>query len=689
MVNLTFKWYNVLTISRDYTIEEVYVMKIDGRFVLKNKDYIEFKKNQKMSLTDYLTGLPSRRALYEYYSRLDNDSSIHMLFVDIDNFKRVNDTYGHSEGDKLLCCVSSLLKSVMVDDYVFRIGGDEFIVVADSSENEAALVEKVEKVIDRLHDMNFRKDILSLISLSIGIVFNQSVNQMLDEILNKCDSAMYQAKINGKNRYVLYQTLEKEMETNRTLEAEMENALKNGEFQAYLQPKVNMLNSKLVGAEALTRWVHPKDGLRSPAQFIPLFEKNGFITRLDLYIFEELCRMKNSWKGTPLEHLKVSANMSRLHLYQKNFPNLLQSIADKYEIPTNELEIEITESIFFKDTAELINIVETLKALDFSVSIDDFGSGYSALNMLKDIPVETIKLDRKFLQLSSNTYKGQKVIKNIIIMCKELKLELIAEGVETKEQLEFLTGCGCEVAQGFYYAKPMPEQDFIKFSEEYLYNTAKPTRFTFDGTLESEDGKYVGAYLKDEEEPLEYSYVPCPFRGKRALRLPGGKMEMNLISIPENVMYGENFTITMWVKINEPNTWSSIVYCKHETGFAALVPNAWEGNASFRIRDSKDVKGWYDTSGCQFIDNIWIHTAIIYNAKEETTIFMVNGEILGTRSDVPTQRFVKRIFIGGDAFQRSLKMDICELQFFNDVMTPNEIKNMWWEYVTRGDFIHE
>ncbi len=658
-------------------------------FRLKNKDYIEFKKNEKMSLTDYLTGLPSRRALYDYYAHLENNSAIHMLFVDIDNFKRVNDTYGHSEGDKLLCCVSSLLRDIMAGYHVFRIGGDEFIVAIDGSVDETTLVNKVEQVIYNLHDMDFRKDILSLISLSIGIVLDQNVTQMLDEILNKCDSAMYQAKIDGKNRYVLYRTLEKEMETNRTLESEMEDALRNSQFQAFLQPKVNMLNSKLVGAEALTRWIHPKDGMRSPAQFIPLFEKNGFITRLDLYIFEELCRIKNSWKGTPLEHLKVSANMSRLHLYQKNFPTLLQSIADKYEIPTNELEIEITESIFFKDTTELINIVETLKALDFSVSIDDFGSGYSALNMLKDIPVETIKLDRKFLQLSSNTYKGQKVIKNIIIMCKELKLDLIAEGVETKEQLEFLTSCGCEVAQGFYYSPPIPKDDFVKFSEEYLYNSAKPTRFTFDNTLESEDGKFTGTYLMDPDEPLEYEYVKSPFRGKKSLRLPGGKMEMNLISIPENVMYGENFTIAMWVKVNEPNSWSSVIYCKHETGFAALVPNAWEGNASFRIRDSKDVKGWYDTSGCQFADNLWIHTAIIYNAKEETAIFMVNGEILATRSDVPTQRFVKRIFVGGDAFQRSLKMDICELQFFNDVLTPTEIKDMWWEYVTREDFIHE
>lgn len=657
------------------------------KYILKNKDYIEFKKNQELSLKDYLTGLPSRRALYEHYSRLSKDSTIHMMFIDIDNFKRVNDTYGHSEGDKLLCCVSRLLTDIMTEHDVFRIGGDEFIVVIDGTMAESELITRVETILNKLHNMDFRKDILSLISLSIGIVFEQSVNQMLDEVLNKCDSAMYHAKIGGKNRYVLYRALEKEMETNKLFESEMESALLNGQFKAFLQPKVNMLNSKLEGAEALARWVHPVDGLRSPAQFIPLFEKNGFIIRLDLYIFEEVCRMKQRWKGTPLEHLKISSNMSRLHLYHKDFPDLLKSIADRYNIPTDELEIEITESIFFKDTDELIRMVEALKNHGFSVSIDDFGSGYSALNMLKDIPVETIKIEKNFLQLSSNDRRGKKVIKNIIIMCKELKLNIVAEGVETKEQLEFLTNCGCEVAQGFYYSRPVSEEEFIEFSKDYLNNNYKPTLFSFNGTLESDDGKFAAIYNIDEENPVPYSYVPCPFRGKQALHLPGGNVEYNCMTIPESVMSGENFTVAMWIKVNEISLWSSAIYIKHETGFASLVPHAWDGHASFRIRDSKDVNGWYDTFGCQFPVGIWVHAAIIYNAKTETTLFTINGDVLATRDNVPTQRFVKRILLGGDVFQKSAKIDVCELKFYNDVKSPDEMKEMFEEYVARDDFI--
>lgn len=657
------------------------------RLILRNKDYKDFKKNQEASLRDYLTGLPSRRALYEHYSMLSHNSTIHMMFIDIDNFKRVNDTYGHSEGDKLLCSVSNLLTTIMEDQRVYRIGGDEFIVMVDGSVAEGDLIEKVETILDTLHDMDFRKDILSLISLSIGIVFEQNNSQMLDELLNKCDSAMYQAKIDGKNRYVLYRALEKEMETNRLFESEMETALATGQFKVFLQPNVNMLNSKLEGAEALARWVHPQDGVRAPIQFIPLFEKNGFIIRLDLFIFEEVCRIKNSWKGTDLEHLKVSTNMSRLHLYQRDFPDVLKGIADKYDIPTCEIEIEITESTFFKDTGELIRMVEALEYNGFSVSIDDFGSGYSALNMLKDIPVETIKIERNFLRLSSNDLRGKKVIKNIIIMCKELKLNIVAEGVETKEHIEFLTSCGCEVAQGFYYSKPVPVEQFVEFSKEYLNNGYKPTHFTFNETLSSDDGEYTASYHIDSENPVKYEFVSSPFRGRKAVRLPGGVTETSCFSIPEKVLSSENFTISMWIKINELTTWGSAIYIKHETGFASIIPHAWEGHSTFRIRDSKNVNGWHDTAGCQFPVGVWVHTAAIYNAKTETTVFMINGDVLATSENVPTQRFVKRILLGSDVFQNSIKADICELKLYNDVKSPVEIKEMFEEYTSEPDFI--
>ena len=240
---------------------------------------------------DYLTGLISRRGLYDYYASLDKSKFIHAMFLDIDNFKRVNDVYGHSMGDKLLICVSQLIQS-HTDGFTSRIGGDEYVILLDASIKPNDVEILAQTMLEDLENLDFRKDILSLISLSIGIVFNQPVSQILDDILAKCDAAMYQSKYDGKNRYTVYRSYDKTLEINRNIELEMYDALKTGQFHVYLQPKVNMVSSELYGAEALSRWVHPEDGLRRPDMYIPLFEKNGFISSLYMYVYEEVCKLK-------------------------------------------------------------------------------------------------------------------------------------------------------------------------------------------------------------------------------------------------------------------------------------------------------------------------------------------------------------------------------------------------------------
>ena len=352
----------------------------------------QHNSQQLLAEFDYLTGLANRRGLYDYYLSLPKEAVLHAMFIDIDNFKRVNDVYGHSMGDKLLINISKLIES-HTDGFASRIGGDEYVILLDGSLSQESIEETAKNLLTDLENIDFRKDILSLISLSIGIVLYQNASQSLDEALAKCDAAMYQAKYNGKNRYTIYKSYDKTLETNRNIELEMEDALKNGEFHVYLQPKVNMVSSKLYGAEALSRWIHPTDGLRPPNAYIPLFEKNGFISQLDMYVFEQVCRLKASWVGKKYEHIPVSVNMSRLHLYNKQFPEVLEGIANQYGVSTKELEIEITESTFIIDSAELIKMVDLLHQKGFLVSIDDFGSGFSALNLLKDLSVDTLKID--------------------------------------------------------------------------------------------------------------------------------------------------------------------------------------------------------------------------------------------------------------------------------------------------------
>lgn len=631
---------------------------------------------------DYLTGLSSRRGLYDYYFSLDSKQVVHAMFIDIDNFKSVNDVYGHSMGDKLLIEIGQLIQNHIGNGYASRIGGDEYVILLDGSIPQADVEEIAKKLLVDLEAIDFRKDILSLISLSIGIVIGQSVSQTLDDVLAKCDAAMYQAKYNGKNRYTVFKATDKTLETNRNIEKEMEDALKNGEFVVYFQPKVNMISSELYGAEALSRWNHPTDGIRPPAAYIALFEKNGFISKLDMYIFEEVCRIKSTWTGKKYEHIPISVNMSRLHLYNRHFPEDLKEITQKYGIDPHELELEITEKTFLKDSNELIQTVAKLQEHGFLVSIDDFGSGFSALNLLKDIPVDTINIDREFLKNSSDNSQGRKIIRHVIAMCRDLKMEVVTEGIETKEQIDLITRCGCSIAQGFYYAPPLPLNEFIEFADEYLSNILTAFTFRFNGSLFSEDGSKYGTL---NGVPLRYT--DGIFSDSKAIHFPGGEIEENTVLLPPECIINDSFTVSLWIRPEKTHLWSSAFYIKFETGFCSVVPTAWEGHSSFRIRDSKEVNGWYDASGRQLAENTWWHYVITYNAKTEVATAFINGEVVNIVENVPTNRYVKRIMVGGDVFQPSFVGALCEVVIYNEAKDYDFVHDLHQSYVTDPKFI--
>lgn len=631
---------------------------------------------------DYLTGLPDRRGLYEFYNILESDAIVHAMFIDIDNFKRVNDIYGHSMGDELLICISKLIEE-NVFGFTSRIGGDEFVALLDGDMGIDELESTAKKLLKNMQDIDFRKDILSNVSLSIGIVTRQKVSLRLDDILHKCDSAMYEAKYDGKNRYVFYRENDRTILRNRNMELEMNDALKNGQFEAYLQPKVNMISTKLTGAEALSRWNHPVDGVRTPAIYISLFEKNGFISKLDLYMFEQVCKIKQSWHGKKYGHIPVSVNMSRLHLYNKEFPDMLVEIADRYGVSYNELEIEITESVFVKDSEELIRNVKMLKEREFIVSIDDFGSGFSALNLLKDLPVDIIKIDKEFLDDSGDDDRGKKVLRNVINMCKDLKLDVVTEGIETEEQREFIVRCGCQIAQGFLYAKPLPLNEFDKFANEYIANDDTSYTFKLDGDIKSDDGKIEA----DAKGFSELKYGTGIFKNKKALIFPGGEKEQEVVELPNEILSSDSFMVSMWIYPIEEHSWSCALYVKYETGFFGMIPLAWEGHSSFRIRDSKEVDGWYDISGCKLQVNEWSHYVVSYNAKTETAYVYINGQLVGNMKNVPGNRYAKRIVLGGDVFQPSFIGKICEVTFYNEIRDHDFVYNLHQSYVTRDDFI--
>ena len=469
-----------------------------------------------------------------------------------------------------------------------------------------------------------------------------------------------------------------------SIKAEVEKAFENGEFKVYLQPKVNMVSNKLYGAEALSRWEHPVEGIRSPGSYIPLLEENGLITRLDMYMYEEICRLKSEWKDESYGHIPISVNMSRKHIYNEDFVDRLAQIADRYGVDRGEIDIEVTESVFMEDGRKLIDIINKLKSYGFLVSIDDFGSGFSALNMLKDINADIIKIDKEFLEMSDDNIRGRQVVKNVISMCRDLKFDVITEGIETKEQVDFITSCGCVIAQGYFYSKPLPVDSFIAFAKQHMTEILESYSFRLNGDLKSEDGRFEGII-----SGKGLYYTQGIYSDTKAIHFPGGKVENNTVHIPPDTIVNDSFTISMWLKPEELSLWTSALYIKFENGFFTIVPLAREGELAFRLRFSKEINGWYDIYSKALEINVWSHYVVTYNADTGLLCAYINGEKMGSLENVPTDRFVKWIMLGGDVFKPSFVGDMCEIKIYNEAKDCEYVKRLYDKYVSDEGFLYK
>ncbi len=394
----------------------------------------------------------------------DTDQNYAFIIFDIDKFKIINDIFGWEQGDNVLKFLArKLKKSLKEGELAARVTNDNFAVLL-KYEKEQDIVKRLAKFRKKIstYSMNPQTPIKLNVSCGVYRISEESALDF-DVMHNKANFAKNLIKEMQNVSYIFYDDeMRNKIVWQNEIEREMNKALSKNQFNVYLQPKYSLHNSKIVGAEALVRWVHPDKGLIPPNDFIPLFEKNGFISKLDLYIFETVCKKLREWidNGNPL--VTVSVNISRVNFHNENLADILYKIASKYQIPVGFIEIEITETAVFENIENLLDIIKDLRMYGFPVSIDDFGSGYSSLNLLKDMEVDVLKLDREFFNLNTDFERSQKVVLSVISMAKDLHIKTVSEGVETIEHVDFLKQIGCDIAQGYYFAKPMPLADFEK-----------------------------------------------------------------------------------------------------------------------------------------------------------------------------------------------------------------------------------
>ncbi|MGN0244692.1 MAG: putative bifunctional diguanylate cyclase/phosphodiesterase [Lachnospiraceae bacterium] len=387
-----------------------------------------------------------------------------MVHIRMEKYRNYCSCYGDKEGRALVGDFYDVIRRNITKKETFARHEMCDFGMLICYENEEQLVERIEKIMG----------LLDAKRPNIKLYFKAGINILDGEIMEPSEAynraTIARAKIedtHNENVSFFTQQMKEELLWERKVENDMERALINHEYKVYLQPKYSVDDEKLAAAEALVRWVHPTEGLIAPYKFIPIFERNGFITKLDDYMIAEVAKLQARWIAEGKKIVPISVNVSRAHFTRENLAEHICEIVDSYKVPHEAIELELTESAFFDDKETLIGIVNKMKNYGFAVSMDDFGAGYSSLNSLKELPIDVVKLDAEFFRGNDEEGKGKVIVSDAISLAKKLNMRIVAEGIETREQVDFLAENECDLIQGYYFAKPMPVEEFeVKVSED-------------------------------------------------------------------------------------------------------------------------------------------------------------------------------------------------------------------------------
>jgi len=440
---------------------------------IQNKETIE-----QLAYYDALTGLANRLLLKDRMSKAiqlakRDGNQLAVIFLDLDHFKLINDTLGHGIGDDLLIYISKLLKEqVREADTISRFGGDEFVILLPNIHNinDAELVaKKIQKVLQKKHTIGSHH---LYVTTSIGVSVFPHHADNCEELITSADTAMYEAKKSGRNNYRVYSlSMGHSVNEQLYLEQDLAEAIKHKqEIEIYYQAKIDAVTNSISGAEALVRWNHPTKGIIFPDNFIYIAESTGLMVELGYLIIEKTISQIDQFNKLGFTNLKVAINLSARQFQDAKLVSFISSTIDNYQVLPSQVEFEITETISMFNTDETLRILNELNSIGVSIAIDDFGTGHSSLLYLKEFPLKTLKIDKSFVMDMASGNSDKVIAQTIILMAHSLNLSTVAEGVETKKQVNLLKEMGCDYLQGYHFSKPIPKNEFIKFLHDYAPN---------------------------------------------------------------------------------------------------------------------------------------------------------------------------------------------------------------------------
>jgi len=460
--------------AQDYLVKG----RLDRELLLRSMRYSIERKRYQVQLEhqanyDALTGLPNRNLLHDrlkqavYAQRTPRNIAV--VFMDLDHFKFVNDSLGHSVGDKLLKAMGERLRSVLREgDTVGRVGGDEFVLILNDQSNEEVIFRAMQRISAKVAEPIVIDGKELYVTCSAGISLYPQDGPDVDTLLKNADAAMYRAKEHGRSNFQFYTSEMNERVNERlALEGALRRALERGELVLHYQQKVDLKSGAIIGAEALVRWLHPEWGLVRPARFISLAEDTGLIVPLGEWVLREACRQARAWLDQGLEPGCVSVNLSARQFRQQDLVRVVSRVLEETRLDPARLEMELTESMVMHNVEQAVATLQGLKSLGVRLSVDDFGTGYSSLAYLKDLPIDALKIDRSFVRdIGAGAEEGEGVLAQAIIsLGHNLHLKVVAEGVETDAQVRFLKRHGCDEVQGFLYGEPVAPEAHARLLE--------------------------------------------------------------------------------------------------------------------------------------------------------------------------------------------------------------------------------
>lgn len=438
-----------------------------------NKEKLNEAKIHKMAFYDTLTELPNRtyfNQIMEAFISSETIETFIVLFIDIDNFRAVNDTLGHAVGDQVLKQVGQMLNNQLGrGSKLVRFGGDEFVILIPNASSQKDIDHQVLRFMDAFRNSIEVEGIAYAITFSIGVAVYPQDGNNRDELLSHADLALNECKTNGKNGYMRYSRGIKEaLKSRMKMENDLKIALEKDEFELYYQPKYDLEIKKIIGYEALIRWNHPTEGIVPPLDFIPLAEEIGLIVEIGEWVIFDAARQLKQWHDAGYRDLSVAVNLSARQLKDAKLVDMFKKLAKEDGIDLSKLEVEITESTALSDIGYAINILRNLRELGIKVSLDDFGTGYSSLNYLTVLPIDFLKIDKSFVQNASPQDSSGVIIKAVIALAHACNLKVVAEGVETDEQFVHLLEEGCDLIQGYFISRPLRAEQAFSLKRDGL-----------------------------------------------------------------------------------------------------------------------------------------------------------------------------------------------------------------------------